>query len=131
MDTAAPDFACIYLSAGANSSDGRLFAHEILRWDLRETELVTLSACKSALLRFDLLDNLYGIGPALLRAGAGAVIGALWPVTADVAETFFNRLYAALSSGSHRFEAFADAQAETRAQHPQLRDWTSFVYLGG
>jgi len=65
QDPAAPLFSRIHLA------DGALHAHEILEQDLRGVELVTLSACESAMLRFDFLDNLHGLGPAFLRAGAG------------------------------------------------------------
>ncbi|WP_075024262.1 CHAT domain-containing protein [Actinomadura madurae] len=64
---------------------GRVFAHDILKTDLRGVELVTMSACESALGRFDINDNLHGLPAALLSAGAAAIVGCLWPVAPDVA----------------------------------------------
>jgi len=132
MDPVAPTFACLFLAADDADPGGadRLFAHDILQWDLRNVDLVTLSACESALLRYDFMDNLQGLAPAFLRAGARAVVAALWPVTAEVADTFFGSLYAALAADPDRFAAFQTAQSAARAKHPQVRDWAAFVFLG-
>lgn len=124
QDADAPLFARVYLAGGA------LHAYQILERDLRGTELVTLSACESALLRYDFLDNLHGLAPAFLRAGARAVVGALWPVEPTVAGTFFTELYAHLAEGSTQMNAFRFAQNQTRARHPNYRDWGAFTYSG-
>jgi CHAT domain-containing protein len=124
QDVDTPLFARIYLA------DRPLYAYEIMQRDLRGTDLVAMSACESALLRYDFLDNLHGLAPAFLRAGAGAVIGALWPVAPDVAETFFTQLYGRLAHGDARVAAFRSAQNHTRQRHPNYRDWGAFTYLG-
>ena len=120
----APLFDRLYLT------DSPIYAHDVLRQDLRGVELVTLSACESSLLRFDLSDNLHGIAAAFLRAGAAAVVGALWPVRAAVAGTFFDRLYSRLAEGQGKLTAFRDAQLATRLEHPEYRDWGAFSMLG-
>lgn len=124
QDVDAPLFARLYLAGGF------LHAYQVLERDLRGTELVTLSTCESALLRYDFLDNLHGLAPAFLRAGARAVIAALWPIGPDVAATFFTELYARLASGSTRVDAFRHAQIRARARYPNYRDWGAFTYLG-
>jgi CHAT domain-containing protein len=120
----APLFDAIYLA------DGPLCAHQVIHADLRGVELVTLSACESALLRFDLSDNLHGMAAAFLRAGAAAVIGALWPVQAAVASTFFAELYGCLARGQGKLPAFREAQSVTRKKHPHFRDWAAFTMIG-
>ena len=125
----APAFQCIYLDPGSQG-DGRLFAHHIAQLDLRGVELVTLSACESALGRFDVSDNLRGLPAALLAAGASAVVGAMWPVEPDMATTFFTTLYARLAAGGDRLAAFRDAQVATRRSHPEYRDWGAMSYVG-
>ncbi|AEV83403.1 Tetratricopeptide repeat protein 28 [Actinoplanes sp. SE50] len=120
----APWFQCLYLSGG------RVFAHDILRTDLRGVELVTLSACESALGRFDLNDNLRGLPAALLSAGATAVIGCLWPVHPTVATEFFHHLYERLAVDPDRRSAFRAAQQRTRDRHPAYRDWGTFTFVG-
>ncbi|QYX76124.1 CHAT domain-containing protein [Streptomyces akebiae] len=125
----APAFHCLFLS-NADGSNGRLYAHDILRCDLRGTELVTLSACESALFRYDLNDNLYGLAAAFLRAGARTVLGALWPVKSDTASLFFVTLYSEIGRGSSKLAAFRHAQSVTRAAFPEYRDWAAFILIG-
>ncbi len=125
----APAFQCMYLTPDTDG-EGRLFAYELAGADLSGVELVTLSACETALGRFDVSDNLRGIPAALLAAGASAVVGAMWPVGPDAATTFFTSLYAALARGRTRLEAFRDAQVETRRLHPRYYDWGAMTYIG-
>ncbi|MFE9968552.1 CHAT domain-containing protein [Streptomyces sp. NPDC005525] len=125
----APWFQCLYLSPSAGH-DGRLFAHDVLRLDLRGVELVTLASCESGLGRFDLNDNLRGLPAAFLLAGAHAVVGCLWPVHPDVATLFFSELHGRIRAGAGRLTAFRDAQLTTRVRFPAYRDWGSFSYTG-
>jgi hypothetical protein len=120
----APLFDSIFLT------DRPLFAHDVLRLDLAGVELVTLSACESQLLRFDLSGDLHGMAAAFLRAGASAVVGALWPVRAAVAYTFFSELYSCLAQGHGKLDAFRSAQVATRELHHEFRDWAAFSILG-
>jgi CHAT domain-containing protein len=128
-DTAAPALQCIYLSAGLGE-DGRLFAYEVLEHDLRHVDLITLSACESALGRVDVADNLLGIPAALFLAGVLTVIGCLWPVGPEVARTFFTALYARLSEGVGKLGAFRAAQLQARERHPLYCDWGAFCFMG-
>jgi CHAT domain len=125
----APAFHSIYLSG--TGTESVLFAHDILRQDLRGLELVTLSACETALGRFDRLDNLQGLPAALLQAGAGAIIGTLWPVSDEAAALFFPALYQALARRQDVFDAFRNAQATVSAALPQYWDWGAFYLMGG
>ncbi|MER6132184.1 CHAT domain-containing protein [Streptomyces sp. NPDC001815] len=126
----APSFACLFLSGSASDRTGQLHAYEILACDLRGVDLVSLCACESALVRYDDMDNIHGLAAAFLRAGARAVVGALWPITAEVSDTFFLTLYTALVSGATTSTAFRTAQVETRRKHPQYRDWGAFTFRG-
>jgi CHAT domain-containing protein len=129
LNASAPSLACLYLTPDAGD-DGRLFAYELASYDLRGVDLVTLSACESALGRVDIADNLTGVPAAMLRAGARTVIGCLWPVAPDAAGTFFTSLYAGLASGTRKLDAYRAAQLETRARFPQYWQWGAFCYLG-
>jgi CHAT domain-containing protein len=127
----APLFQTVFLAPG-DGGDGRLRAHEVLGLDLRGLELVTLGACETALGRIDYSDNLRGLPAALLLAGAGAVIGTLWEVTADASTTFFTELYRCLQAGDEDLiGAFRLAQRATRADHTEYRDWGAFYLTGG
>jgi CHAT domain-containing protein len=107
-----------------------LYARDITMCDLRGVELVTLSACESALFRFDLNDNLYGLAAAFLRAGARAVLGALWPVRAEVASLFFLEFYSEIGAGHDKLFSYRQAQSTTRLKYPEYRDWAAFILIG-
>lgn len=128
-NVAAPAFQCVYLSP-EGESDGRLFAHELLAFDLRGLELLTLSACETALGRFDTADNLRGLPASFLLAGVATIVGTLWSVAVSPAEFFFTSLYEQLSAVATRLEAFTTAQQATRVKFPKYRHWGAFYLMG-
>jgi hypothetical protein len=124
-----PSYHCLYLDKG-EGPDGRLFAHDIMRADLRSVELVTLCACETALGRVDAAGNLRGMPTALLGAGAQTVVATLWPVAAEPAMHFFGMLHARLAEGAAKLEAFRTAQISCRERYPRFADWGAFTYIG-
>jgi CHAT domain-containing protein len=61
------------LEAGLPVFDGRLTAEEVLRsWHL-DSELVTLSACQTALGKYERGEGFVGFAQALLLAGSRSV----------------------------------------------------------
>lgn len=126
----APCFQGLCLAPSTDGEEGLFFAHQVPSNDLRGLELVTLSACETALGRFDPCDNLHGLPAMLLLGGARSIIGALWAVRRDVAELFFTSLYETLALGAPRLEAFRAVQQATRATFPEPRDWASFYFAG-
>ncbi len=125
----APAFQMLVMAPDA-ANDGIVNAHELLRLDLRGLELVTLSACESALGRVDRADNPRGLPAALLLAGAETVIGTLWEVASDTSRAFFVALYQSLALGHSRRESFRTAQIDIRARFPDARDWAAFYFMG-
>jgi len=128
-DATAPSYHTLFCAPG-DGGDGRLLAHELLGKDLRGLELVTMSACETALGRFDFGDNLRGIPAALFLGGVRAIVGCLWDIETTAAETFFSSLYSAIRDGQRPLDAFATAQKHTRSRHPQYRDWGAFYFSG-
>ncbi len=126
---AAPAFQRLYLTPDRDT-DGIVHAFEVSALDLSGVELLTLSACETALGRFDVADNLHGLPAAFLLAGVATIVGTLWEIETNAAATFFTRLYAELSRGATRLDAFAAAQRATRVTHPQYRDWGAFYLMG-
>jgi CHAT domain-containing protein len=129
QDPTAPGYHTLFCTPHADD-DGRLHARELIGLDLRGLELVTMSACETALGRFDFGDNLRGIPAMLLLGGVRTLIGCLWDIETRAAQVFFTALHRALGRGLSHADAFARAQAETRAACPQYRDWGAFYYLG-
>jgi CHAT domain len=125
----APAFQCVFLTP-TEGSDGRLYAHEVLALDLRGLELLTLSACETALGRFDRADNLRGMPASFLLAGVRTLVGTLWPAEDSASETFFSSFYSHLRADPSVLDAFAGAQQATRTGHPEYRDWGTFYLTG-
>lgn len=137
-NVSAPSFQCIFLSPDGASSegaqdasgDGILNAYELLRLDLRGLDLVTFSACETALGRIDPADNLRGIPAALLIAGVSTIVGTLWNVETQTSTFFFTTFYRLLKDQGSKKAAFQQAQTETRVQFPKYRDWGAFQFIG-
>jgi hypothetical protein len=129
IDVDAPAFQCLYLTPKAHS-DGRLSAHELLGRNLRGTQVLTLSACETALGRFDYAGNLRGLPASFLLGGVSTIVGTLWPVEDAAAAIFFPAFHGALRDGEPRLDAFAAAQRLTRERYPSYRSWGPFCYLG-
>jgi CHAT domain-containing protein len=129
-NTAGAAFQSLYLWPD-ESSDGRFHAYELLDLDLHNVDLLTLSACETALGRFDLLDNIRGLPAAFLLRGVRTLIGTLWDTEVTAARLFFRTLYSHLRAApSDKAGAFRAAQEETRSRFPQYRDWGAFYLMG-
>ena len=128
QDAAAPAFQ--WLQFTPDGDDGRLYAYDVLTLDLRGLELLTLSACETALGRFDARDNIRGLPANLLLAGVSTIVATLWPVESKTSARFFMTMYQRLKAGSDRLAAFASAQRDVRRRFPQYRDWGAFYYIG-
>jgi len=116
--------------------DGQLHVYEVLSLRLR-ADLVTLSACQTALGAGDLADTpagdeFLGLTRAFLSAGASSVLASLWEVDDRSTAQLMRRFYADLS-GRTKAEALARAQrglreAGGRSAHPAW--WAAFVLMG-
>ncbi|MGZ3432216.1 MAG: CHAT domain-containing protein [Isosphaeraceae bacterium] len=101
--------------------DGRLSVREIQRgWDLK-AELVTLSACETALGRDAGGEGFVGFTQALLMSGARSVCLSLWKVDDTATALLMQRFYAnllgvrpGLSQRLPKAEALAEAKAWLR-----------------
>ncbi len=102
--------------------DGRLSVREIQRtWDLK-AELVTLSACDTALGRESGGEGFVGFTQALLMSGARSVCLSLWKVDDKATSLLMTRFYQnllgkrpALSKPMHKAEALQEAKQWLRS----------------
>jgi CHAT domain-containing protein len=84
------------LEAGQPVYTGRLTAEEVLeRWDLH-ADLVTLSACQTALGKYEGGEGFVGFTQALLLSGARSVCLSLWKVDDTATALLMQRFYANL-----------------------------------
>lgn len=124
-DREAPSFQWLAFA------DCRLPAWEVAELDLRQVDLVTLSACDSAELVISEGENLDGLAMAFLSAGARTVVGSDRPIRSDASELFFTVLHRAVGSGETDLRrAFRAAQTAVRRDHPDDRIWGAFYLLG-
>jgi CHAT domain-containing protein len=124
----APAFQCIYLEDGGYAHP--LTAFEFQGLDFSGLDIVSLSACETSLGRVDLMDNLRGLTANLFIAGARTVVGTLWSVETNAANSFFVEFYKSISRGSGKLGAFEQAQKRTRETFPEYRDWGAFYLTG-
>lgn len=128
-DADAPSFQVVYLSPTPDS-DGRLYVHELANVDMGGLEILSLSACETALGRFDAGDNLRGLPARCFLSGAQTIITTLWEASAEASKDFFTAFYTRLHAGESKLDAFASAQRQTRQRYPKYADWGAFMFMG-
>jgi CHAT domain-containing protein len=123
--------------AGANartsgSDDGILTAAEVALLDLRDTELVVLSACETGVGLVQTGEGVYGLRRALALAGARSQLTSLWKVSDAATEELMVSYYYRLLNGEGRGEALQAVQQalidSPRYWHPYY--WAAFVAIG-
>lgn len=110
------------LDAGLPIFDGKLTADKILRqWHLH-CELVTLSACQTALGKYEKGEGFVGFAHALILSGSRSVCLSLWPVddtaTTLLMERFYENLLGrrdGLKAPLPKAKALAEAKAWLRS----------------
>jgi CHAT domain-containing protein len=132
------------LGRGEPAFDGLITAREIVaRWRLG-ADLVTLSACETALGRAVAGEGYLGLAHALLQAGSRCVLVSLWSVddraTALLMEHFYRAvaveargsprasLSAALRDAKLWLRSYEDPAGRRPFEHP--RYWAGFVLVG-
>lgn len=127
FDADAPLSSGVYLSKGAES-DGVLTVSDLysLRWD---ADLVTLSACETALGKVANGDDVIGLTRGFLYAGARSIVASLWQVDDAATEKLMVSFYRNLDGHSKR-DALRLAQIETRRDYPQPVFWAAFQITG-
>jgi len=108
-DPLNPLFSRIELAAGAGQ-DGRLEVHEVYGLQLVGVNLVTLSACETALAAKSAGDEIVGLTRAFLYAGAPAVVTTLWPIDDAASAALMTAFYRHLRDGDTTAEALRAAQ---------------------
>jgi CHAT domain-containing protein len=137
--------------AGERIFDGLLTAREVLRdWDL-DADLVTLSACETALGREVDGEGYIGFAHAFLQAGARTLLVSLWKVEDEATSLLMRRFYEnragayserrgggqagrrmskaeALREAKHWLRTYTDTIGRQPFEHP--RYWSAFILIG-
>lgn len=128
VDDQRPELSALVLAAAGRIPE-RLLLHEIAGLELH-AELVTLSACSTALGEEVRGEGLVGLRGAFLEAGAARVLVSLWDVSDDSTAELMERFYRALwSQGADPAEALRRAQISflSEERHRAPHHWAAFV----
>jgi CHAT domain-containing protein/tetratricopeptide (TPR) repeat protein len=128
-----PELSGLLLTQDAKATeDGILYMGEILGLNLT-AELVTLSACETALGKKVEGEGVRGLTTAFLFAGAKSVIASLWKVADESTSLLMIAFYNELLSGKSKAAALQSAKLlllkDERYKHPYY--WAPFVQIGG
>jgi len=141
---------CGLLFAGANTAlqgysadlpegvqDGVLTAKEISLLDLRDADLVVLSACETG--KGEITgDGVFGLQRAFKQAGAQTIIMSLWPVNDNATQMLMTEFYTNwIEKKQSKREAFRNAQNAVRYAVDEYGDrmyadpvyWAGFIML--
>lgn len=122
--------------AGANhggalpTNDGVMTALELTTLELEGTELVTLSACDTALGEVRDAEGVFGLRRALVLAGARSQLLSLWRVQDQPTQALMADFYRGLAHGEAPSAALREVQLDRlrHADHPYY--WAAFVLSG-
>ncbi len=115
----------------STGENGLLSAAEASLLDLRETELVVLSACETGRGEETNSEGVYGLRKAFADAGAQNIIMSLWKVDDKVTQEFMSRFYEIwLIDKTTIREAFKRTQLEIKAKYPEPYYWGAFILVG-
>ena len=133
---------CGLLFAGANIAlqgnsknlpegvqDGILTAKEISLMDLRDANLVVLSACETA--KGDITsEGVFGLQRAFKMAGVQTIIMSLWKVNDQATQLLMTEFYNNwIGKHQSKREAFRNAQNTVRTQYEEPEYWAGFIML--
>jgi CHAT domain-containing protein len=134
IDARLPLDSALALSApttpGEGRDNGRLHAWEIIERVRLDADLVTLSACRSAVGTQLAGEGLIGLTRAFQYAGARSVLASLWSVGDKSTSDLMSRVYRFLKNGLPKDEALRRAQIDAirRGHHPVR--WAAFQLYG-
>ena len=117
-------------SKPSGQEDGILTAYEISQLNLKNTELVVLSACETGLGDISGYEGVYGLQRAFQIAGAKYLILSLWKVPDEQSAVLMNTFYKNwLELKMDIPAAFLAAQKSFRTQGLAPYLWAGFVLL--
>ncbi len=109
-------------------NDGMLKAGDLYDLSLN-ADLVTLSACETALGKVATGDDVVGFTRGFLYAGARSLISSLWQVDDQATRDLMVNLYTNLSTMS-KDEALRQAQLKVKKIYPHPYYWAAFLLTG-
>ncbi len=129
--------ALIYLYPSDSSSESNnLYLEEIYSLDLRNTDLVILSACETAGGYNAAGEGLLSLSRAFMYAGSKGMISTLWKTEDQVSARLMQYLYAEMKKGYPAEEALQRAKIRfldddgISEKYKTPNYWSNFIYVG-
>ncbi|WP_161957631.1 CHAT domain-containing protein [Mariprofundus sp. EBB-1] len=116
------------LLAKDSQNDGMLTVGELYDLNLN-ADLVTLSACETALGKVANGDDVVGFTRGFLYAGASSIVSSLWQVDDAATSDLMTGFYANLGTTDKR-SALRNAQLSTKAKYHHPYYWAAFQITG-
>lgn len=114
--------------------DGILTALEISNMQLRNVDLVVLSACESGFGDLD-IDGIFGLQRGFKKAGVNTILMSLDKVDDEATKILMVEFYRNLMNGKSKHQSLKDAQKYLRqvdnGKYDKPEYWASFVMLDG
>ena len=113
----------------ADVQDGILTAKEISLMDLREADMVVLSACETG--KGEVTgEGVFGLQRAFKMAGVQTILMSLWPVDDAATQLMMTEFYRHwIERKEPKREAFAHAQNIVKKQYTDPKYWAAFILL--
>lgn len=121
--------------SGFEQDDGIVTALDISQMNLPNLDLVSLSACESALGEYGLDDSIMGLQRGFKIAGANTILMSLGKVDDEATRILMIEFYRNLMSGKTKHQSLKDAQKHLRkvenGKYDKPEYWASFIMLDG
>jgi CHAT domain-containing protein len=114
--------------ANCSGVSGYLLGYELANMDLTECQLITLSACETALGDIKSNQGVLGLQQALKIAGAGKLLLAMWKIPDQETAEFMDVFYRHLIAGSSEEEALRRTQSVLSKKYP-ISSWGAFTLI--
>ncbi|WP_395143306.1 CHAT domain-containing protein [Armatimonas sp.] len=117
------------LFSGLQLSEGWLLARDLYGLPI-DADLVTLSACQTAVSQIAAGDEPFGLVRGFLAAGAQRVAASLWPADDAATAALMQGFYGKIARGQTPSQALRAAQQELQALWPHPYYWAAFCLMG-
>lgn len=128
----------LYLAGAQNSlwdepceemtEDGILNSREISQMNLRNLNLVVLSACNTGNGIIN-KDGVWGLQRGFKQAGAKSILMSLWKVDDNATQELMSSFYENMKTSDSLYEALRKAKNIVRSQYPDPRYWAPFILI--
>jgi CHAT domain-containing protein/tetratricopeptide (TPR) repeat protein len=115
--------------SGFKLADGWITALDLFSMTC-QTNLVTLSGCKSGLAQVTGSDDLVGLMRGFMYAGARSLLLSQWNIDDECTAKLMSRFYHAWHTGSSKSRALNTAMKSIRKEYPNPFYWAPFLLVG-